>query len=64
MRTFCKFLLKDSTKKVEAIESNDYSDVESKIKEKYPNFDHILYRNVIENAKDGFVARGLMLANS
>jgi hypothetical protein len=64
MRTFVKFYLTDETKKVETIESEGYYDVESKIKEKYPNFSRITYRNVVENASDGFRARGLMLANS
>jgi hypothetical protein len=63
MRTFVKFYLKDETKKVETIESEGYYDVESKLKEKYPNFSRITYRNVVENGQDGFRAGSLMLAN-
>ena len=65
MRTLCTFYLKeDCQKHVEAITSSDYSDVEVHLKKKYPTLDKIIYRNVLENAGDNFVARGLMLANS
>jgi hypothetical protein len=64
MRTFVKFYLKDGVKKVETIETTGYGDVESKLKEKHPDLEKIIYRNIVENAADGFKAGSLMLANS